>query len=304
MATTLTTIPDLFSTSALAWIDFVLTDTFDQHPQIMEKLFKVVDSDKPHEQTTGVASFGQLSQLSELQQLPLRDRVQGFDKTFTHGRYSMGHEIGRMTYANDRKGVLRDVPVQLGRSLVETVETQGSSVFNNGFGSETTPDGLSIFNTAHTTPAAGTVANRPSTDVDLSVTSLEDAMVQFMDFIDQAGKKIMRRPQFLVHPFELSFTTARILESNMDPESANRAVNPVSGARLGLAGVSWEFLTDTDAWFLVGAPADNGLVWYWRQRPLVEHDVDFFKKSLLTSIEAWFSFGARDWRGLWGTSGA
>lgn len=302
MAVIMTSFTDLFSSAALAWIDEVITDTFDTHPKVMERLFRVRDSKQPHEQVTGVASFGQLAALTELQEPGFSDRVQGYSKTLTHARYGLAHEIGRMTMSNDRKGVLKDVPEQLGRSVVDTVETLAANIFNNGFTSENTPDGVSIFNTAHLTPAAGNFSNRPTNHVDIGATPLEDAMVQFMDQIDQAGKKIRVRPRFLVHPYELSFTVTRLLDSKLDPESAANAVNPLS--RLGLEPVSWEYLTDLDAWFLVAETASQGLRWFWRQRPQVEHDEHFLRKSLLTSIDAWLSVGAVDARGLWGSAGA
>lgn len=154
-----------------------------------------------------------------------------------------------------------------------TTERVAAAVFNYGFNSTMRPmtDGQPLFSTAHIRLNGATASNRPGTDVDLSMPSLEDAITNFRLLIDQDGTPINISPKYLlVHPYN-EINAKRILRSqNYFTNGAGTDPNPgaPNAAYLGVANVASEyqleiivnpFLTSPEAWFLLGSQDDTEL---------------------------------------------
>ena len=73
-------------------------------------------------------------------------------------------------------------------------------------------DGVSLFNTAHTT-IAGSFKNTLSTQADLNETSLEQSLIDIAAMTDERGLKIAARGVKMIVPSELQFTAERLMKS-------------------------------------------------------------------------------------------
>ncbi len=295
---------DLY-TSRLALLDKVILDRAMQEDSIVPLVFKVTDGSGPFVQTTTVGGFPQVPEKDELDDVSMEDPLAGLDVKYTPLTYEMGYKVSEEAISDDMDGFVSDLAAQLGISFSDTYEVDHANVFNNGFSNSFADgaDGIELFSTVHVLlGAADTGKNELTTSADLTVTSLQQALVDFRDITDERGLKRRRRPNLMLVPFELSFKAEELLGSQLSPEDANNAINTLKGT---LSWRSWEYLTDTDAWFIMapGGPGYN-IRSYWWQRPETRHDIDFLASAAMTKIRARFIRGWSDWRDVFGSPGA
>jgi len=188
----------------------------------------------------------------------------------------------------------------LGRSLRETTEVVSANILNNAFDSNFVgSDGLELCSTAHLLEKGGTMANEPSTPGDFTEETLRAALVDISNYVDGAGLKTQIRAIRLIVPPELDFQASRILESTLQPESANNAINPAKGR---VPYVQNHYLTDPNAWFLVTDCPDS-MCFYWRRKAQFGLDNDFDSENAKYKSTMRFSAGWYDFRGIYGNDG-
>lgn len=301
MAILRTLVPDIYL-SRLALLKEVVKDAWTTHPTVHDKLFQIKSITEPFINVTGVSGFGEVPTVAEGEPVSYDDPIQGYDKKFTPVKYGMGYKISDEAMSDDLDSVFADGARQLGLSWAHSLEVVTANVFNNGFSSSYTgPDGKELFATDHPLTGGGTEQNELTNSADLSVTSLEQALVDFKDTLDNRGKRIRLVPKILLVPYELKFTAAQLVENTEQYDTANRAINAFRDE--GLRYVTWEYLTDSDAWFLLSVPADNPLRLIWRQRPDVTSDKDFDSGMTKVKIVARLIEGWADFRGAYGSPG-
>jgi phage major head subunit gpT-like protein len=203
-------------------------------------------------------------------------------------------------------GVIEDLAQELARAARATEETILANHFNNGFNSSFAgPDGKELFATDHVREDGSAYANELTSAADLSQTSLEQAMIDFSDFRDGGGKRIVLEPAVLLVPKELKFVGYRLTNSNLtlvaDSDANQNAVNPMKGL---LDVVVWNYLTDTDAWFLVANKNEHKLMLYDREPFWTDYEYDFDTKDYKVSGMFAQSSGWSDPKGVFGTPGA
>lgn len=302
MANLRTTFPSKYL-SRLALLEEVMVDAWAQHPVMHPQLFNILGMGKaPFVQTLGRSGVGQIPELAESTDVTYEDYIQGYAKKFEPAQYGLGIRFSKMSMDDDLDGDMGDAARQLGFSIADTLETVTANIFNNGFTGTDGPDSLPLFDTSHPLTGGGTEQNELSSSADLTVTSLEQALVDFMDTVDNKSKKIHIRPKTLLVPFELSFVAAQILGSELTPESANNALNPLKSQ--GLNWRSWEYLTDADAWFLLANKSDHKLRLYMKKRPEITNDFAFDSDEFKFKIMARWIAGWPEFRGLYGSPGA
>jgi hypothetical protein len=183
---------------------------------------------------------------------------QGYDVTATIVKYGLGFSISEEAVDDGKFNFISDAIVKLARSARETQEQAGMDVFNNGFTTQTTGDGNSLFNTAHTmVGSAINIVNRPSVDADLSFTSLSQGISEFKKaFRGSSGIYQMIMPQYLLVPTELELYAKQLVGSSHEADSDVNNINPFHQKLMVVAS---PHLTDTDAWFLISNKVDHGL---------------------------------------------
>ena len=275
---------------------------YDDYEALYRKIFEIKTSDKRFEKEQGVTGLPLAGLKDEGNTIPYSDPYQGFQKEYVMTTYALGTSVTREMYEDDQYGVINQAPKLLARSLRQTEETLAFNHLNRAFNtSYTGADGLSLCNASHTLVAGGTYSNQLGTAADLTQTSIETAVQNLMDFLDDQSLKIRVMPKSLVVATANNFTARKILETANAVGTANNDINPVPGLFSELVVSPW--LTDSDAWFIV-TDVPNGLVWYDRRAAELVRDNEFDTQNLKFATTARFGSGWTDPRGVYGTAGA
>lgn len=280
----------------------VIFQELDETQQVYNKIFNVGTSNRKYEDDQQITGLGLVPEKPEGVAIEYSDPSESYSKRYTHTAYGLGIRITREMYKDDQYGIAKRWAGALGRSANATIETQAMNIFNNGF-TDTGPDGSVLCVTTHTLKGTGgTSSNAPTAAADLSVASLEAGLTAFRNIRDDQNLRTTTRPAILLVSPNDEFTALKIVQTPQEPFNANNTVNIIS--RRGLQVIVGDYLTDTDAWFLLGKPSDTQLNFLWRERPWMDNDDDFNTKDLLYTIYFRFSVGYSDWRGVYGTAGA
>ena len=139
---------DLFF-SRLPFIDMILFENLDAPALTYTSVFDVRSSERAFEETTGYSGFGLFSEKDSDGGVVDYDSIlQLYDKRFVHLTYAKGFQASEEATADDIDGIINQAAPALGRAAQTSIETLAWNVFNNGFSTEQSPDGVSIFNNA------------------------------------------------------------------------------------------------------------------------------------------------------------
>jgi len=282
-------------------IDRVIFHEWMERSVIGRSIFNVRSSSQYQEDTLTIGGVGIMSQKLEGQPIDYVTNNEGFRNTYTHLDYGSGMRVTRNMLRDDLYASMEKLAVELARSARATEETILANHFNNGFNSSYTgADGVELFSTAHVREDGSTYANELSSAADLSQTSLEQALIDFSDFRDGGGKRVAIEPRCLLVPKELRFEADRLLRSTLQSEDNTNAINAVNGL---LDSQVWNYLTDTDGWFILADKADHELLLYDREEFWTDYEYDFDTKDYkITGLFAQSS-GWSDPRGIFGSPG-
>lgn len=276
-------------------------------PRIYTNIYNVKTSDRKFERVVTYVPFGDTVSKPEGEPFAMDLIRQGYTKDFTHTENGLGFEVTQTALEDDPENILNRAGEWLAFSARYVEEGRAANPFNNGFGSETTPDGLSLFNTAHVLKGGGTAKNRPSTDADLSATSLTQALIDLQtDQKDEAGHLSAPITDWILYiPPALEFLADRLLNSVGLPMSGDNDRNPIKARRTWSIIVNPR-LTDTDAWFLVAGAKSNHALTFYRRLPITMEPmaIDARTGNRIFKCRHRFSVGAWTWVGTYGTQGA
>jgi len=191
----------------------------------------------------------------------------------------------------------------LARSMAQTKQVKGAAPLNNGFGTFTSGDGVSLFNTAHTT-IAGSFSNTLATAADLNETSLEQSLIDIAAMTDERGLKIAAKGMKMIIPSALQFTAERLMASAGRVGTADNDINAIKSMGMIPQGYSVNnFLTDTDAWF-IKTDVPNGMKHFERTPLSTKMEGDFDTGNVRYKARERYVFGVSDPRGIFASPGA
>lgn len=286
-------------------IDHLMKDAWREHPEEYSMYAKVKTSDRAFEDHYRYAGFGLARKKDEGAQVTYDDPLMGPSKRYVHDTYALAFQVTQEMMDDDQYDVIQGFPKDLARSMRHTCETVGIVPLNTGFSTTTTADGVAFFSASHPLqdPSQGSVTTSTQSNIlnpaaQLSVTSLQDALILYENQVDERGLRIAISPDKLFIPPNLQFTAAKILQSQYDPESGENSINPIYNR---LTPVVLRYLSDTDNWFL-GSSENNELTFYWRMRPKMEQTDDFETGSAKFKCTMRISAGVTDYRGWVGSN--
>ena len=248
----------LFGSAMLPVLEELFRAEMEMHPSRREALFKKVAHDRDIWQASELHDLSLFSEVPENTEYSFVRPKQGASRTLSVVKYGLGFSISEEAVDDGKFDLIADMTRKLARSAKESQEVQAMSIFNNGFSTEVGSDGLAIFHASHTLPSGGTFRNKLSSNSDLSSTALDTALSDFEQvFVGDSGIIYNMRPQILlVHPNSKRYAM-ELVGSDLKADTADNNMNSFKGD--GLQVMSSPHLTDTDAWFLVGNPAETGL---------------------------------------------
>ena len=292
----------------LLWpgISDIFQNNYDEYEPLFRGLFKKKTSDKAFEKEQGVVNLPLAGVKDQGSPIPMFDPMQGYQKEYVNVTYAIGSSVTREMFEDDQYNIINGIPAMLAESMTQTEEIIHHDIYNNGFSSQLSADGVSIFNTAHPLVGGGTLSNMGQTGVTyaLSQTTLEQACIFISRWTDDRGFKKKFQGIVLAVPNELMFTAEKILQTEYEVGTGNNTINPVRG-KMKLT-VS-PYFTDTDSWFIITditTRKGTGFVSYERRAREINRDNEFLTQNLLFTTSKRFSCGCTDWRGAWGSQGA
>ena len=278
---------------------------YDMIPSQYDKIFTKHTSKMALERTAEMRYMG-FAQL----------KTEGGQTAFDNGAgerfiYNQEHNEIALGYAITRKAIDDNLyktqfhPSNLGliESFQQTKEIYGASILNTAttYNSAIGGDGVALCSTAH--PIDGnTVANRPTTDVDLNEATLLNGMISVRtNFKDQAGLKVFARARKLIVPPQLEPVAIRLCKTELRPGTADNDVNAILTTAGGLpeSFMTNDFLTSTRNWFLL--TNIDGLSYMERIKFETDMQVDFVTDNLLVKGYERYSFSYYNFRAIYGS---
>ena len=278
---------------------------YEMIPSQYDKIFTKHESKMALERTAEMRFLG-LAQL----------KTEGGQTAFDNGAgeryvYNQEHTEIALGYAITRKAIddnlykTQFMPSNLGliESFHQTKEIYGANILNTAqtYNGSVGGDGQALCSSSH--PIDGsTVANQPSTQVDLNEATLLNSMIAIRtNFKDQAGLKIFARGRKLVVPAQLEPIAIRLTKTELRPGTADNDVNAIMMTAGGLPEgyMVNDFLTSAYAWFLL--TNIDGLSYMERVKFESDMQVDFVTDNLLVKGYERYSFGYYNWRSIYGS---
>lgn len=286
----------------------------DRRQSMIPSLFNVQSSQTADEKVLGIGGIGSTGwNFEDLGRVAYTEPVKGFEETFAHHEFARGVTVERKLIDDNRIAGALDAAGNLGDSAFRLREKAGANVFNNAFSAATSetlddygtdatgPDGVALCSDAHDTSPQDTANLVNEGVLALSKANVSTTRQLHMALTDMNGDLLNVMPDELLVPPELEDTALEIVRSQLDPTSANNAINPQAGR---FTVTTWHYLTDATAWFML----DSGLRrqhlrWYDRIGLEFGREQDFD-----TFIGKWraymrFSLGFTDWRFIYGQNG-
>jgi hypothetical protein len=147
-------------------------------------------------------------------------------------------------------------------------------------------------------------SNRPTTGADLNETSLEAAVIQIAQWVDERGLLIAAKPRKLIVPPSLMFVATRLLETNLRVGTTDNDINALKNNGSIPEGYTVNhFLTDVNGWYLT-TDVPNGLKHFERAALTNSMDGDFDTGNVRYKARERYSFGWSDPLGVFGSPGS
>jgi len=279
---------------------------YDRYDNEHAEIFDTESSDRAFEEEVMLSGFGQAPVKGEGAAIAYDTAGEAFTARYTHETIALAFAITEEAVEDNLYDKLSSRYTRaLARSMSNTKQVKGASVLNNAFSSSYLGgDGVSLVNNAHPTTGGGTWSNTLATAADLNETSLEQALIDIAQFIDERGLKIALRGMKLILPPALQFTAERILKSEQRVSTSDNDINALrSGGYMPQGFAINHFLTDPDAWF-VKTDAPNGMKHFVRSSLKTAMEGDFETGNARYKARERYSFGWSDPRAMYGSPGA
>lgn len=293
--------------------------SFDETEKTFKRteIFPIESSVKAKETFQGVGELGSemWNEYNKLGRVPYGGLSPVWPQELVHRRYAAGLQVEREVMDDNlyaEAPIPREITAEvkaLGRSAAIHRERSAAALFNNAFTDSGTdaeghpiagPDGVGLVSTAHKHSATNTVTQSNEFTLALTGANLTTVSLAMRAFTDDQGALAPSHPDTLLVPPALEEQAQIINQSALDPTSANNAINPQRG-KWNIE--VWDWLTDTNAWFLIdSARKQQSLVWLDRVKPEFSAE-----QSFDTGIGKWkgyyrFSRGWADWRWIAGSN--
>lgn len=276
----------------------------ERYPSIIPTLFDVLPSAAAWEKFQGIGAVG-VDAWDQFRKTKKAAKVafdNGYLTTFTHDTYMVELDVERELIEDSQYPQITDAAAALSDSAMEKRETDAASVFVNAFtDTYAGADAVGLCSTAHPNGPNKTGSTQSNEGTySLTADNVSTVRIAMMGFKDDAGGRLAINPDMLLVPPDLEDAAIKIVGSVQQPGNANNDINPQNGR---MRVVRWNYLTDTNAWFMIDSGRmKRALKWFDR----VPLNIQLAPKS----SSAWavyearmrYSFGWRDYRWVYGNN--
>ncbi len=265
-------------------------------------LYNVKTSKHYSESITGLTGIGDFVATNGA--VPYDEFEEGYAKTFIHQVFKKGIEIERELIDDARIIDMENRAGVLTNAANRTMEKFVHAPFNNAASSSFTltgkaftnvgADGKPLADAAHPSKTGKGSDQSNVTTNTLTLANVKYAEDMMKNFTDDIGEKANVKPDMLFVPYELRNEAWEIVNSIGKPDTADNNANPYQNK---FKVVVSDWLTDTDAWFMIDSRYMKKCL-YWIDRvPLeIASKKDFNTDNWLIKGYMRYSLGFTDWR--------
>jgi len=266
---------------------------------LINTLFNVQGSQRAEEKSFGVGTLGSdgWEEFEQSGRVGYDDVNKGWEKTYTHTEFAKGVVVERKLIDDNLTRIAFGRAEALGDSAFRKREKDAAGVFNNAF-TDTGPDGQSLCDTDHPRSAEDSTTYSNEGSSALSTTAVGATRLAMQEFTDDTGDIMDVMPDLIIIPPELEDKAIEITRSELDPNSANNAVNPQASR---FRYVPWHYLTDANNWFMTESRRQRQFLNWFDRIPLEfkpEEDFDTLQRKYRAYMR--YSFGYDDARFIYG----
>lgn len=282
-------------------LKMLIFNKYKEKAQQYSQIYNVEKSDAAFEETRTVAGAGLFVRTPEGVDASQDRFFDGYPKRYNHEDYSLGIGFTHQFLRDIKTRVAKGRSEDLGRSARSTQEEVNATMLNLAFdGATLGPDGKSLCATDHPNIRGGSQSNKISPVSALTVTSYRLALTKFRRFYDDTGvRRVSLDAAQLVVPAELEYEADEITKSAGRPDTANRVDNVTRNKTNTFV---YDYLTDTDNWFLLADKGQHFLQVFNREMFHVEEDED--EAARVMWVRAFYaqSYGWSHWMGIVGSN--
>ena len=251
----------------------IFVDKFKEYPPFWKQLCKMETSKRAYEEFADMAYLGLFYEKNENEEVVFDDPLPGGSQKVHHKTYALGVTLSWETIEDDLYGKMKKAVGSLAVSSRQSKEIVFHLIFNKGTTTDyfQTLDGQAIFSASHTR-LDGTTFSNLLTSADLTHSSLWSAVETFRKFRSERGFIINQYPTILLVPVELEEEAYVITTTERVPGSADWDVNILAQKGKKMKVVVDPYLTDDDAWYLLGP--DHTIMGFQRSKLEVLEDTD------------------------------
>ena len=279
---------------------------YKQYENQSAEIYTTESSDRAFEEEVMLSGFAQAQVKPEGSGVTYDNAQETFTARYTNETIALAFAITEEAIEDNLYDRLASRYTKaLARSMAQTKQVKAVSPLNNGMpgGTFNSGDGVTLFNTAHTT-IAGSFSNTLATAADLNETSLEQSLIDIAALTDERGLKIAAKGMKMIIPSALQFTAERLMASAGRVGTADNDVNAIKSMGMIPQGYSVNnFLTDTDAFFII-TDVPNGMKHFERTPLSTKMEGDFDTGNVRYKARERYVFGVSDPRGIFASPGA
>lgn len=274
-----------------------------RRPQLRPTLFNVINGTQA---TEHFENFGSISpdawrNFQKSGQVSSVGFDRGYKTNITPGEFLVELPIRKTMIEDNLYPQIMQPTVQLGDSAALLMETDAASVFNNAFSaSYLGGDAVALCSDSH--PNGPEVSGTQDNNFTLALTkaNLDTIRQAMMAFKDDKGNLVGVVPDTIIVPPALESDALVIAGSQLDPTSANNAINPMAGR---FKVVVWHYLTDSNAFFVVDSMRMKmNLLWIERIPLEIRKKVQDEAVFATWIARTRYGFGWTDWRWIAGSN--
>jgi hypothetical protein len=281
----------------------VFVETGKDRPLEYPKYFNVSQMETNPQTDQQISGLGTMPEKPEGTGFTKDDPIIGGRKAYTATPYGLAVEITWEAWRDELYGALKEMIACLKRAAVHRQEVQAWSVLNNAFSTSYAgfTSGEALCSTGHTGLDTTSRANRPSPDIGLSITGIQNAITRFEDMTDERGLPRLMTMSMLLIGSANKFVAREILGSGGKPGTAQNEINALEEEDLRY--MVCHYFTSATQWFGSAGQGTHDLNYLWRDEPIFDMLDDPRTKNAISTAYERFAVGYGSWRGIDGSTG-
>ena len=269
-----------------------------------DKICSMKSTNRATEQVFSTSGLPAASQTGELEPIYYADMHELDATTFTVNKYTIATMFSHELIKDNihLPDVMKEAGAAAGESMAFIKAQAIAAILNRAFNSShTMHDGVELCGTH-------TLKSGDSFDNDLTAASLtfDNVWLAINHFettlLSQSGLYLKDTPKYLIYHPSKEKEVAAILQSNLEPGTADNDKNTIRN--YNLVPVSCRFLTTSTNWFLASEKFKDDFQFWSREKPSTAMEDDFDRMGTKMRNYCRFAVGVRDFLRIVGNEGA